>query len=349
MSRLARPRAVAVAALLLIAVGGGWAALKYRGVGGAMTQAGEAFVGSLDAEQRAVAVLPFDDPRRLDWHFIPKPERKGLQIKHMTEAQREHAHRLLGSALSQVGYDKATLVMHLESILQELEKSRTGGPLRDAERYYFTIFGEPTARSTWGLSVEGHHLSLNFVVVDGEIASTTPTFYGANPATVKTSAGTDIEPGTQALRAEEGLAFELLASLSAEQKTKAVIAEAAPADIRGPADQQPPQSAAEGLPAAEMDEAQRAKLWELISAYAENVPEEVREARLDEVAQGGIENVHFAWAGASEPGIGHYYRVQGPAFLIEFVNTQPDAEGNVANHIHSVWRSLAGDFNVKVE
>jgi len=164
---------------------------------------------------------------------------------------------------------------------------------------------------------------------------------------VKSSAGTDLEPGTQALRAEEGLAFELLASLSTEQKAKALIAETAPADIRGPADQQPPQSAPEGLPAAEMDEAQRAKLWELISAYAANVPEEVREARLDEVAQGGIENVHFAWAGAGEPGIGHYYRVQGPAFLIEFVNTQPDAEGNVANHIHSVWRSLGGDFHVK--
>lgn len=349
MTRSLRSRVLVLAALVLLAVGGGWAALVFRGVGGTMTQAAQAFVASLDNEQRATAVLPFDDPRRLDWHFIPKPERKGLQVKHMTEEQRRHAHRLLQGALSQVGYDKAVLVMHLESILQELEKSRTNGPIRDAERYYFTVFGEPSAKGSWGLSVEGHHLSLNFAVVDGEIASTTPTFYGANPATVKSPAGADIEPGTQALKAEEGLAFELLASLSAEQKAKATIAEQAPADIRGPADQQPPREPPAGLPAAEMDEGQRSKLWELISAYAANLPEEVREARLDEVAAGGIENVHFAWAGASEPGIGHYYRVEGPDFLIEFVNTQPDAEGNVANHIHSVWRSLHGDFGVKLD
>ena len=104
---------------------------------------------------------------RVGWHFIPKAERKGLQIKEMTEPQRKAAHALLRSTLSQVGYDKATQIMQLEQILHELEEAKgTRRFARDPQRYYFTIFGTPGPTERWGLSIEGHHLSLNFVVAE---------------------------------------------------------------------------------------------------------------------------------------------------------------------------------------
>ena len=145
----------------------GFAYLKLNSSGGPMTAAAETFVKSLSSDQAAKAVLAYSAPQRTDWHYIPKPERKGLQVKEMNDSQRKAAHALLRSSLSAVGYGKATRIMQLESILRELEKSRGGGPVRDPERYYFTVFGQPASSARWGLSVEGHHLSLNFVV-DGD-------------------------------------------------------------------------------------------------------------------------------------------------------------------------------------
>jgi hypothetical protein len=342
----AKRKLAVVAAVAVVMVAGGWYKLLYRGVGGDLTVTAKAFLETLTPEQKAQATLPYDNPLRLDWHFIPKPERKGLQIKDMTDEQRKAAHHLLQAGLSNLGYEKVTTIMSLEAILRELEKSRQDGPIRDPERYYFTLFGEPDARGTWGLSIEGHHLSLNFVVQDGAIASTTPTFLGANPATVKGDHGLGHEPGLQVLKPEESTGFTLLHSLDEEQRKTAMISDEAPADIRAAAEPQAPHTAPEGLAAKDMTEAQVQNLWELLSAYTANMPQEVGEARLDAVQDAGIENVSFAWAGATQPGVGHYYRVQGPSFLIEFVNTQPDAEGNVANHIHCVWRDMAGDFAI---
>ena len=181
---------------------------------------------------RTTATLAFDDPARLDWHFIPKPQRKGLQIKHMDDAPRKAAHKLLETGLSQLGYDKATTIMGLEAILRELEKSRTDSPIRDPERYYFTIFGTPDTAGRWGWSVEGHHLSLNFVIDKGQVAATTPTFFGANPAEVRSDFG-NFKKGLRVLKPEEETGFQLLASLTPEQR-KAVIAEKAPMTCAGP-------------------------------------------------------------------------------------------------------------------
>ncbi len=112
--------------------------------------------------------------------------------------------------------------MALEGILKELEKSRVGGPIRDTERYYFTLFGKPTDESRWGLSVEGHHLSLNFVVDQGRVVSSTPTFFGDNPADVKADFG-EVKKGTRVLAKEEDLAFQLIQSCSPEQRSKVLI------------------------------------------------------------------------------------------------------------------------------
>ncbi len=320
--------------------------VNYQGVGGDMTRHAETFVGALSQQQRERTVLAYDDPKRLDWHFIPKKDRKGLQIKDMTPEQRQAAHALLKSALSQAGYSKAVVIMELEKILHELEKSRGGGNIRDPERYYFTVFGKPAGDGKWGLSVEGHHLSLNFVVEDGRVLSSTPAFFGANPAEVKQAAGGGPKEGTRVLAKEEDLAFQLLAALDPKQREIAVIAPKAPRDIRAAAEAQAPDAKPQGLPVKGMTASQAGQLRSLIQVYADNMPKDVADARMKAIDGGGWENVHFAWAGADQPGVGHQYYIQGPTFLIELNNTQTDSQGNRANHIHSVWRDMRGDFGI---
>jgi hypothetical protein len=324
----------------------GWLFLNYQGVGGDMTRNAEAFLGTLTEQQRGRTVLAYDDPKRLDWHFIPKDTRKGLQIKDMTPEQRKAAHDLLRSALSQGGYDKAVIIMELEKILHELEKARGRGPIRDPERYYFTLFGKPGAQGKWGLSVEGHHLSLNFAVENGTVLATTPTFFGANPAEVKQEAGGGPKKGSRALVKEEDLAFKLLAALDEQQRKIAIINEKAPSDIRAAAEAQAPHAKPQGLAVQGMTAAQAGTLRELIQVYADNMPKDVAQARMKAIDEAGWEGVYFAWAGADKPGVGHQYYIQGPTFLIELNNTQTDSIGNRANHIHSVWRDMRGDFGI---
>ena len=301
-------------------------------------------MATLTAEQKAKGVLPYDTPQRVGWHFIPKEHRKGLQIKDMNPQQRAAAFQLLRDALSQLGYDKTTKIMTLEAILRELEQSRRGGAIRDPERYYFTLFGEPTGTGRWGLSVEGHHVSLNFVVEGPRLVASTPTFLGSNPTVVQHDIAGAPPKGTRVLAREETLAFELLQLLNAEQRRVAILSDKAPRDVRNPESAQSPPYAAEGLSFAKMTEDQQRKLRELIAEYAKNMPEAEEQRRLHEIEHAGYDRVYFCWAGADRPGIGHSYRVQGPTFLIEFVNNQPDAAGNPASHIHSVWRDPRGDF-----
>ena len=312
----------------------------------AMKAAAEAFLGVLTPEQRAEAVVPFDSPLRRDWHNIPKADRKGVEFGALTPDQQQGALALLRAALSDVGYDKALKIMALEINLREGEKSNPSAPFRDPERYFITIFGEPSASGPWGWSFEGHHFSQNFVIYDGRVSGDTPSFWGACPATVKTFVAGGPAVGTRTLAQEEQLAFDLLTMLDASQRGEAIIAAQAPADYRGPGDPEPPRTAPEGLAAAKMTDEQQKLLRALLVAYSGNLAPELAEARLAEIDAAGFDRVHFAWMGAAEPGVGHAYRVQGPTFLLELVNIQSDPAGNPANHIHSVWRSLKHDFGV---
>ncbi|MGE0376695.1 MAG: DUF3500 domain-containing protein [Planctomycetaceae bacterium] len=325
----------------------GWTFYRATSSGQAMSDAAEAWIKLLNDGQKKTALLSYEDDaaQRVDWHFIPKDERKGLQIKHMTPEQRQAALALLRASLSQSGYDKAAKIMSIEQLLAELEKA--GRFIRDPERYYFTVFGANFGER-WGLSVEGHHLSLNFVVENGKVISATPQMFGANPAVVKTENKSGFRMGTRILTQEELLAFELVNGLDDTQRKVAVIDEQAPKEIRAAGQAQPPTEAPAGIPAARLTSEQQKLLRELIEEYAKAVPAEVAEQRLTAIDEAGFDGVHFAWAGAREPGIGHYYRIQGDTFLIEFVNTQPDVAGNPANHIHCVWRDMHGDFAIPI-
>jgi hypothetical protein len=76
------------------------------------------------------------------------------------------------------------------------------------------------------------------------------------------------------------------------------------------------------------------------------MPPDVGQVEIQQVEDAGIGKVYFAYAGGTKPGVPHTYRVQGPTFVIEFLNVQNDSAGNPANHIHSAWRNLAGDFGL---
>ncbi len=264
----------------------------------------------------------------------------------MNARQRELTMNLLRAALSETGYDKAVKIMSLENNLREGEKGLKGSPLRDPERYFLTIFGKPEPTGTWGWSFEGHHFSLNFVVSNSEVVSDTPSFWGANPATVQIVVAGGPEKGTRTLANEEQFAFDLVNDLNEAQRKEAIIAEKAPAEYRAGGQPQPPQTPPEGLSASKMNAEQKVKLQSLLEAYNANLAKPLAEARMAEVKAAGLDRVYFAWAGSTKPGVGHYYRVQGPTFVLELVNVQSDPAGNPANHIHSVWRDLNGDFGV---
>lgn len=333
----------------LVFTAAGAAYLKFVDTGTAMTTAAKKYVAKLDDEQKAIGLLPYDSEQRVGWHFIPKDYRKGVQAKTMTAEQREAAFELLKTALSEVGYTKATTIMSMESLLQELKKDPNKGPIRDRLRYYWTVFGTPDDDGRWGLSIEGHHLSLNFVVDKGHVLSSTPTFFAANPTIVQHESAGGPPKGTRVLAKEETLAFDLLTSLDETQRSAAVIDEKAPREIRAAGEAAAPAYAADGLCANRLNAAQGKILRQLVTHYANNLPADLAQARLSAIREAGVEKVYFAWAGADRPGIGHYYRIQGPTFLIEFVNTQPDAAGNPASHIHCVWRDPNGDFAIPVQ
>ncbi|WP_437203450.1 DUF3500 domain-containing protein [Planctomicrobium sp. SH664] len=303
------------------------------------------FVNTLDTAQRNQTVLAFDSPLRYDWHFYPKKERKGLELKHMTSQQREAADALLKAALSDVGYKKATQIMRFEDLVLELEKGSSSHQ-RAPDRYFYTVFGDPAKDSQWGLSIEGHHLSINITVRDGHIVAATPQSFGMNPATVRNENKTGVTVGTRVLEKEDALAFQLVNSLSDEQRAKAIISSTNPKDVRDVGKPRPASDAPAGIPYSELNGEQRSLLIQLIQEFNGNMLAPVAKARLDKLQYDGLNDIHFAWTGGTETTSPHTYTIQAPSLRIELNQVQSDPAGNPANHIHTVLRDLNNDFAV---
>lgn len=292
------------------------------------------FLKLLDEGQAAKARYVYDDDERFDWHFVPR-ERNGLPFKEMTEKQRQAALSLLKTSVSDQGFQKASNIMALENILREVESRPADDTYRDPLNYSLTIFGDPDMSKVWGWRLEGHHISLNFSAADGEIVSSTPSFFGSNPAIVKSG----VHRGKQILKLETDLGFTLVNSLTPAQQKVAVISSKAPNDIftsnqRRAALQEP-----NGLGYSDMDTQQKKLLLQLLNVYVKNYQLGFSKRLMEKIEKAGIDNLSFAWAGSLQPGAGHYYRIQGPMLLIEYDNTQ-----NNANHVHSVVRDLTNDF-----
>ncbi len=310
-----------------------WIGAVVEQPGSEMATAAQRLLKSLDDEQRAKATFSFDDPERLNWHFIPR-EREGLSLKEMTTDQTQLAFGLLQSGLSSQGTITATSIMSLEQVLFELEN---GAPRRDPSLYYFSVFGEPSNRGRWGWRVEGHHLSVNVTIEDGDVISATPIFFGANPAEVRQGP----RQGLRTLADREDRALRLVQAMNDDQKSMAIVEEQAPRDVRGANEAQPPAGDPVGLSYGMMTDDQRSILRSLIESYALDMPDPIAREWLTEIRDKGPEQVSFAWFGPADRSAPHAYRVQGPTFLIEFNNTQ-----NGANHIHSIWRNMLGDFGI---
>ena len=301
-----------------------------------MATAATVWLNSLNADQRKIAAYELSAEERVDWHFVPRPlegdgVRNGLSLKAMRPDQRHLAYALLASGLSHKGYLTATQIMSLERVLHELENN---APYRDTEMYYLSIFGKPGGKN-WAWSFEGHHLSLNFTVAEGTLTAATPNFFASNPATIMEGP----RKGLQVLDKEENVARALVKSLTSKQLTASRFSENAPGGILTAADPIARHLGEKGIAFGDLKKAQQALLFELISVYVKRVRGEFAEAELAAIKQAGHDKIIFAWAGGLEKGQGHYYRVQGPTFLLEYANTQ-----NNAAHVHSVWRDFDGDF-----
>ncbi len=334
---------LALSGLVIVAMGALLVARNLQDTPSAdkMAKAAHAFLEGLPQEQSQQVKFNFDDKERLNWHFIPR-ERKGLPLRDLSEADKQRAHALIASGLSEAGYTQALEIMSLEEVLYLLEEGdrATRRERRHPQKYYLSIFGEPSNEGSWGWRVEGHHISLNYTIANGKVVSSTPEFFGANPGLIDSGPGRSI----RVLGTEEDLARQILKLCNEEQQKLAWIAKEAPDDLRGGGVVQPVVTKPVGLAVSKMNADQKKLLQELLSEYLKNMPADVEKARRDRINQSGLDNTYFAWWGSSERNERHYYVVQGETFIIEYNNTQ-----NSANHVHSMWRNIDGDFNLKRE
>ncbi len=314
--------------------------------GKAILQAAQKFRGALSKEQLAKTSFGFDDAERLNWHFIPR-ERKGLPLRELEGDALKAAHDLISSGLSKAGYDQALSIMSLEEVLYLLEPGDRAErrERRNPGKYYISIFGTPSETGKWGWRVEGHHLSLNYTLDKGDVISSTPEFFGTNPANIEAGPERTIRP----LGTEEDIARQILKLCTPEQMKIVLIDKTAPGDLRVGANAQAPSPQPEttppvGIPAAKMSPDQKKLLAELLGEYLKNMPSDISGRRRTALMQAGVDKIHFAWWGESERNEPHYYRVQGPTFLVEYNNTQ-----NKANHVHLYWRDFAGDFGIPLK
>ena len=327
---------------------------------GRMAAAAVAFMASLEEAQRSVLSSGFElDGVRRDWSYLPAPERDGLALGSLSGYQRGLAHRLIASSVSMAGYAKVVSVIAMEHVRRAMILLDAPGiaHLFDPERYCLRVFGVPGA-DAWGWQLAGHHVSLNFTVTGGRYLSPTPCMLGSVPASHGVLAP---------LADDEERGYAFVNSLPDAQRAAAVIYHRPPPDFAtriapriGPVEL--PDHVFEPEPDYRIDDAERSLLsyvrdgpkgvlgadldgprldglLELVAGFARRLPAEVADAELRRVLAAGAERLAFAWAGSTEPGERHYYRVQGPDLLIEHDNTQGGG-----NHIHSVWRNPANDF-----
>ncbi len=292
-----------------------------------MRAAAATLLGALDDRGRQAGARPFADAQRRWLEYRPRP-RPGVTLADLDVAARKAAHRLLATALSPGAYAQAMAVLALEEVLDRQEGFRRG---RHSDDYRVVVFGDPGG-DAFGWRFEGHHLSVTMTVAADEV-SPAPLFLGANPARVDHAGRPVLRP----LAVEEDLAREALLAMTPAQRSRAVVADTAPADIRSGVQ---PRAAASiepaGMPVADLPAGTRSLVDRLLAAYLGRLPDELAAAEDRRLDRGAL---HFAWEGPPGPGTPHYYRLQAPDLLIEYDNTSDDG-----NHAHTVLRRPLGDF-----
>ena len=285
-----------------------------------MADRAKLYLDTLDESQRSKTSYAFNDPELTRWHWTTPGNfpRNGLPLREMGVSQRDAAFALLQISLSAYGLQKSLDIISLQNDLGN-----------DPELYYVTVFGTPGVEP-WGWRWEGHHLSRRFNVINGKL-SVTPFFLGAWP-TVNNA-------GLKAMEREEWGARELVTSLDESQRAAAVFDQNAPGRHFTQNDVYVAPLENIGIAVSALNVDQQALVTEILHKYLDTLPDQVAAPHLERLTASGIENIIFAWAGSFETQHPHYYRLQGPTFLMEHDNSR-----NRGTHIHSVWRDFAEDF-----
>ena len=295
-----------------------------------MKIAAEALMKGIDDKQKEALMAPMNDKERENFRYTPR-DRSGLFYKELDAKQREAVFALLKTAMSEKGLLKAKQVMMLEGILAKLVNRPE---FRDPEKYWVAVFGTPGDAKGWGWKFEGHHLSLNFTIVGDKVALT-PSFYGSNPGEVREGE----HKGLRVLADEEDVAKDLVQALLKRGVKEVIYTDKPPKEILTKEKRKADPMKPEGISAAKMNQSEQAILFQLLEVYLHRYRQELAEDELQVIIKGGMDKLHFGWAGSLEKGEAWYYRVQGPSFLMEAANSQNDA-----NHVHAVWRKFDGDF-----
>jgi hypothetical protein len=300
------------------------------------------FLDSLSEDQRQRTRFEFDDPEWRKWmnqHFYV---RAGVGFDEMDETQRQAAFAMMRASLSAKGLRLTRDIMRL---------NRTLGELNDGDfdeynewLYWITVMGEPSADKPWGWQLDGHHVIINYFVLGDQVVMS-PLFVGSEPVTATAGryAGTQILQDEQ----DDGLAF--LRGLSPEQRLQAVLnTEKEGNNNVGEAFSDNLDLAREGIAGAELDEAQRNALLDLISLYVGNMDDGHAPVKMSEVAA-HVDDTWFSWVGGSEDDSVYYYRILSPVILIEFDHQRPANLRHLyppvpnREHIHAVVRTPNGN------
>jgi hypothetical protein len=306
-----------------------------------MVGAANAFLSTLDQQQRQSVLFSFDDEKqRARWSNLPTMAvlRAGLKMGELSPTQRSAALALVSTALSRRGFEKVQQIMEADETLKSNERSN---PIFGKDLYYISILGTPSEKDPWMLQFGGHHLALN-VTIAGEHGILTPTLTGAQPA-LYTVNGKTVRP----LGQESDKAFALLNALDESQRKQAILSYRLADLVLGPG-QDGKTIQPEGLKATAMTESQRAMLLDVISEWTGIVHETSAAARMAEI-KAGIDETWFAWSGpiTVTPGsnITAYYRIQGPKLVIEYAPQR--LGGDPAMHVHTMYRDPTNDYGRK--
>ena len=337
------PRLTRGAALRLAATGAAGLAVGVRSARAApiatandVEAAAGAFLASLSPAQRARATFPFGGAERTRWHWtVPTSvPRNGLPLRQMSTRQRRLALALLRASTSPTGHRKAIDIMSLQGLLQRMSTG-INDPF-DADRYFVSIFGRPGERA-WGWRLEGHHLSRNFTIV-GDTLVTEPFFLGAWPTRAGVAYRTIVQ-GERAMEREEDAAREIVLSVDGRLRRRVVFSSTSLTDhLTQNAVRVTPLDPV-GVVAGDLPSAAQRRVLEIVRTYVANHPPATARRALARVEKAGMARIRFGWAGSLRPGQPHYYRLQGPTFLLEFDNSR-----NSGTHIHSVWRDFERDY-----
>jgi Protein of unknown function (DUF3500) len=309
-----------------------------------MTAAATKFLAALSNDQRKAVQFDAGDAERFNWHFIPLNDttkqvsaRKGVCLDDMAAKAKAAALELLKLGTSADGYKWATAIMEREAFLGELEPKNLW--FRKPGWYFYTVFGKPDAKGTWGWRIDGHHLSVSITITDGKIVSATPYFMGLNPVTIKHGPR---KGERDTITPCEDLARDLFLMLNKDQQKVALQAEHLP-EVLGKT-VKAPDKLPTGLSAEKMSNKQQEMLLKLVGHYTGRMPEALAKIETDKLTKAGVEKLSFLYTGEAEAGKRHTYNIQGPSLYIHYMNEMTDPQKNPANHIHSIYRSIGADF-----